>query len=115
MVELEAAAEEVAAAELAELVAAARLRVAAEAEVPEAVAEEGGSARRRRHMRRRGRGSGLGSPLHLWPHDELAHHQLNESTPAKVSQRVRELQRQFSDEPRRCRRVLPLPPPLLLA
>lgn len=52
MVELEAAAEEVAAAELAELVAAARLRVAAEAEVPVAVAEEGGSARARRHTRR---------------------------------------------------------------
>ena len=45
MVELEAAAEDVAAAELAELVAAARLKVAAEAEVPVAVAEEGGSAR----------------------------------------------------------------------
>ena len=53
MVELEAAAEDVAAAELAELVAAARLKVAAEAEVPVAVAEEGGSARARRHTRRR--------------------------------------------------------------
>ena len=53
VVELEAAAEEVPAAELAELVAAARLRVAAEAEVPVAVAEEGGSARARRHTRRR--------------------------------------------------------------
>lgn len=62
VVELEAAAEEVAAAELAELVAAARLRgrvsvfcmlpVTAEAEVPVAVAEEGGSARARRHTRR---------------------------------------------------------------
>ena len=55
VVELEAAAEEVAAAELAELVAAAQLRVAAEAEVPEAVADEGGSARARRRTRRRAR------------------------------------------------------------